>query len=59
MSTKNKTIPIRISGELHEKLTASADGAGITMAQFIRQACESALEKKCKRCKGSGQEPAK
>ncbi len=53
---KEKTIPIRMSAELHQTLTEAAEAAGISMAQFMRDASEKEVIRKCRRCRGTGLE---
>jgi predicted HicB family RNase H-like nuclease len=54
---KDKRTIIRMSSELHEKLTEEARNAGVSLAQYIRSAAIEAAERKCRRCHGTGVEP--
>ncbi len=57
MAKVDKQIPIRMSAELLENLSEAAEGAGISMAEFVRQAAEEKLGRSCRRCHGTGVDP--
>ncbi len=53
---KTKAVPIRMSAKLNRKLVRAAKGAKVSLAEFMRKASEQAVDRKCRRCRGTGLE---
>lgn len=51
-----ETMQIRMDPELRERLREAAGGG--SEAEVVRQALVEHLAKRCRRCKGTGKEPA-
>lgn len=43
METKNKSLILRLTEGMHERLSDYSDASGVPMSEFIRRAVEDAL----------------
>ncbi len=59
MSAKNNGIQVRLTDDQLSRSKVAADADGVSVAEVIRRALDALLVKPCRRCGGTGSEPAR